>query len=252
MLRSTKEIIGYRLDALDGTMGKVKDLLVDDVAWIVRYAVADTRTWLPGRKVLIAPTSLGEPRWADRSVPVHLATEEIKAGPDIAEDIPVSRQHEIMLTKAFGWEQWWNTAALTPVAIPPTPRPPRPEEIKDNGASWDPFLRSAKEIFGYSIEATDGSIGHVEDLITDTATWHVRFIVVDTRNWLPGRKVLVSPAWLKDVDWHARSVSMDLTRTQVKESPGYDPEAPINRELATRLYDYYGRPSAWESPHDGV
>ena len=34
----------------------------------------------------------------------------------------------------------------------------------------------------------------------------------------------------------------DLTREKIKDSPEYDPSAPVNREFEERIYDYVGRP----------
>ena len=118
-------------------------------------------------------------------------------------------------------------------------------EEKETG---DPHLRSAREVAGYHIQASDGSIGHVEDFIVDDATWDLCYLVVDTGNWLPGRKVLISPQWVVEpISWIESTVNVVLTREQVKESPVFDPTAPVNREYETRLYDYYGRPTYWEN-----
>jgi len=55
MLRNAKGILNYVLQAKDGEIGRCKDFLFDDEKWTIRYIVADTRNWLPGRKVLVAP-----------------------------------------------------------------------------------------------------------------------------------------------------------------------------------------------------
>ena len=55
------------------------------------------------------------------------------------------------------------------------------------------MLRSIKEIIGYDLLATDGSIGHVKDFYFDDEAWGVRYVVVDTGGWLSGRMVLLSP-----------------------------------------------------------
>ena len=51
MLRSIKDIQGYVLGAQDGEIGRCSDFLFDDKNWTVRYIVADTQKWLPGRRV---------------------------------------------------------------------------------------------------------------------------------------------------------------------------------------------------------
>lgn len=254
MLRSLNEIIGYRLDALDGELGKVKDLYFDDLGWVVRYLVVDTGKWLPGRKVLLAPAAVGEPRWQDRSVPVGLSMLEIEQGPDIREDIPVSRQMEIQLADIFNWEHWWATSMTTPTAMPTVPmhrpkvseRDKRPEPGGGEEHDWDPNLRSVKEVMGYSIHATDEELGQVEDFVCDLDTWMIRYLVVDTRKWLPSKSVLLALGWIDLFDWHKKAVRVGLSKEQVKHSPEYDPDAPVNRELETRLYDYYGRPKYWQ------
>ena len=52
MLQSLKQLYGDKLGASDGEIGHVKDFYFDDQNWAVRYVVADTGSWLPGRQVL--------------------------------------------------------------------------------------------------------------------------------------------------------------------------------------------------------
>jgi PRC-barrel domain len=62
------------------------------------------------------------------------------------------------------------------------------------------MLRSMKDLMGFTIGATDGDIGRVDAWYFDDATFTVRHLVVDTGGWLGGRKVLISPMALRDVD----------------------------------------------------
>ena len=48
-----------------------------------------------------------------------------------------------------------------------------------------------------------------------TPRWTVRYFVVDTGGWLPGRKVLISPASVREVDGAGRRLDGSLTRQQV-------------------------------------
>jgi hypothetical protein len=81
MLRSTKEILGYGLQAHDGAIGRCADFLFEDIDCAIRYLVADTRKWLPGRKVLISPIALQEPSWEGRRLPVDLNKQQVKDSP---------------------------------------------------------------------------------------------------------------------------------------------------------------------------
>jgi hypothetical protein len=245
MLRSASHLIGYSIAAEDGHLGKTGDLLFDDRYWVVRYLVAETGSWLQGRRVLLARASLGQPDWQSRAFPVALTKQQVEDSPEIQEDEPVSRQHEARLHAYYGWAPYWHAPSFpTDLPVAAAPVPP-PEDKDDEGESGDPHLRSVKEVTGYHCEATDGELGHVEDFVVDDDTWLVRYVVVDTRNWLPGKKVLVAPQWFSGIRWTDRQVSVDLTREQIKNSPTYDPGAPVNREYEERLYDFYGRPGYW-------
>ena len=55
MLRSIKQLYGDKLGASDGEIGHIKDFYFDEQNWAIRYLVADTGSWLPGRQVLLSP-----------------------------------------------------------------------------------------------------------------------------------------------------------------------------------------------------
>ena len=256
MLRSVSEVINYTLAAEDGEIGRCKDFLFDEEYWTVRYMVADTGKWLPGKKVLISPFSLKDPEWATRYFPVGLTREQIEKAPSLDEDAPVSRLYEQKHFDYYGWPYYWAGGYAWgtgpyPYYIPaPAASPPvLDEEVRQRQENIEPeesHLRSVSEIKGYHIQAEDGEIGHVEDFIVEDDVWTIRYMVVDTRNWLPGRKVLVSPGWVESFSWADNKVSVGLTTEAIKTGPEYDPSEPINREYETRLYDFYGRPKYWE------
>lgn len=248
MLRSVKELYNYVLSAKDGEIGRCKDFLFDDRWWTIRYMVADTGKWLPGRKVLVSPISLGKPDWPSRKFPVRLTRAQIEEAPALDRDAPVGRQYELTWNRFHGWPHYWaGVHTWGAAAIPGALYDDRmTEEEKSAADSGDDHLRSTDEVRGYRIRATDDGVGHVEDFIVDEGNWSIRYMVVDTRNWLPGRKVLVSPNWIAGVEWVQSEVAVDLTREQVKNSPAYDPSLPVNRAYEERLYDFYGRPAYWE------
>ena len=244
MLRSIESLAGYKIQAKEGNIGKVNEFLFDDETWIIRYLVVDTGSWLSGRKVLISPLdTISTPDWASRTFPVGLTKEQVKESPDINVDKPVSRQHQLDLHRHYGWPVYWPS--MTPTGVPlVTPMPSQIEKEKAVATEekGDPHLRSTKEVAGYSINATDGEIGHVNDFIVDDELWIIRYMVVDTGNWWPGRKVLVAPGWITKVSWSDDLVDVDLSKEAIKNSQEYNPSAPINKEYEVRLYDFYGRP----------
>jgi hypothetical protein len=93
-LRSTEEVTGYHLEAVDGEIGHVRDFIVDDETWAIRYLEVDTRNWWPGKKVLVSPQWINRVSWADSKVYVNLTRETIRNGPELIESIPVDREYE--------------------------------------------------------------------------------------------------------------------------------------------------------------
>ena len=111
--------------------------------------------------------------------------------------------------------------------------------------SPDSHLRSTEGVSGYHMEATDGEIGHVDGFVLDDEAWAIRYIEVATRNWLPGKKVLVSPAWIERVSWPESKVYVALSREAIKSAPEYLVSRPITRDYEDRLHFHYGRPPYW-------
>lgn len=240
MFRSLLELENYGLEAKDGQLGRVIDFYFDDHAWTVRYAVVDTRKWLPGRRVLISPASFGEADASSRTIHVSLTKQQIREAPPVEEDRPVSRQYEVELVGHFAWPAYWGMA---PVAMEDGTSRSRTEVVPEEGES---NLRSGNEVKGYSASATDGEVGSIADLIVDTDTWRLRYLVVDTRKWLPGGKVLLATEWVEKVRWKDKAVHVGISEEAIRSCPAYDPAQPINRKYEEQLYDYYGRPHYWK------
>lgn len=107
------------------------------------------------------------------------------------------------------------------------------------------MLRSAKDLEGYAIGATDGDIGTVNDFYFDDTFWTVRYLVVDTGDWLPGRRVLLPSVALGSPDPAVQKIFVNLTRFQVKNSPDIDTHKPVSRQHEAELYMYYGWAGYW-------
>jgi sporulation protein YlmC with PRC-barrel domain len=254
MLRTAGELKGVTIDATDGDIGSVQDLYFDDHTWTVRYLVVDTGTWLPGRQVLISPFAFQVVPGASR-LRTSLTKEQVRNSPSVESDRPVDRQREIEFSQYYGYPHYWaGPYRWGELAYPALPVAPQPiavdreveEMIARERESADPHLRSARDVMGYYIQATDGDLGHVEDFLVDADTWAIRYSIVDTRNWLPGRKVLVSPEWIQRVSWEESKVYVDLSKRHIEAAPEFDPSIPLAREHEERLYTHLGRAKYWE------
>ena len=250
MKRSIKSLVGFAMGANDGEIGKVKEFYFDDKDWTIRYIIVETGSWLFGRKVLIAPQALLTPDWDGKIFPVNLTKDQIKQSPDIDTDKPVSRQQELDLYAHYpSWSGSWPggiwAGGMGTVGMMTSPALPLEQAIHENEKirgeeTGDPHLRSTNNLKGYNIKAIDGEIGDAEDFIVDDSTWKLAFMVVDTGNWLPGKKVLISPKWIKDFKWDTSEVIVNVTVDQVKNSPEYDVDKEISDSHELHLEKYYG------------
>ena len=107
MLRRMTQLKGFAIGARDGDIGEVNDFIFDDKAWTVRYLVADTSRWLPGRKVLISPIVVDRADWDAKRLPVLLTQEQVKNSPDISMDEQLSAQDEVKYYDYYGWPYYW-------------------------------------------------------------------------------------------------------------------------------------------------
>ena len=107
------------------------------------------------------------------------------------------------------------------------------------------MLKSAKDCERFRIQTSDGDIGHVEDFLFDDEKRAVRYLVVNTGMRLLGRKVLLSPLAVTEVNWAAGEISVNLTKEQVQNSPDIDLEMPVSREHEMQLLRYYNWPEYW-------
>ncbi len=263
MLRNSRDLEGCCIGATDGTIGEVKDLYFDDEAWVIRYLVVGTGTWLQNRKVLISPFALSQPQWLQKLLRASLTKEQVKNSPDIDTDMPVSRQHEMQYLKYYNYPWYGGGAGLwgigaTPALMPLGGAYPWPadsygqicaehdrEVVSNEKEKGDHHLRSCNAVHKYRIHASDGDIGHVAGLLVDDETWAIRYLIVDTSNWGLGHQSLVAPQWIRAVSWSHSNVTIALSREEVKDAPQYDGTSPVDREQEIDLFEYYGRPGYW-------
>jgi hypothetical protein len=106
-LQSAESVKGYSIRALDDGIGQVDDYLFDAETWFVRYLVVDTRKWLPGKKVLIAPPWIHGVDWAAQGVAVELTRDSIRAAPEYDKSAPLTRQYEDALHRHYQKTGYW-------------------------------------------------------------------------------------------------------------------------------------------------
>jgi len=113
------------------------------------------------------------------------------------------------------------------------------------------MLHKAKSLINYKMSASDGEIGKFEEFYFDDKFWAVRYLVVDTGNWVtdkPDRRVLISPYAIRGIEEKKKLIVTDLSKKQIKDSPSWNTQQPVSRQLEQSYYEYYGWPTYWNGP----
>ena len=225
MLRSIKLLCADKLGASDGEIGHVNDIYFDDTNWIVRYVVADTGNWLPGRQVLIPPHLLGRVSQEEKVLHVSLTRQQIESSPSIDSHKPVSRQYEEDYYKHFGWPFYWQgdvIGGLTGSSALDLASSALPDEIfpltSPSPKRGDAHLRSSNAVNGYHIQARDGKAGHICDFMVDDITWKIAQLVIKTGHRFSGKEVWVATGNVTRISYEESTVFVNLAVETVQES----------------------------------
>ncbi len=106
-LRSTGDVNGHHIQALDGEIGHVEDFIIDDETWAIRYLVVDTRNWWVGKHVLVSPKWIERVSWDESKVFVNLSRDIIKSSPEYTSE-SLSREYEAALHRHYKRPGYWD------------------------------------------------------------------------------------------------------------------------------------------------
>jgi sporulation protein YlmC with PRC-barrel domain len=215
-LRSTREVIGYHIQATDGELGHVEDFLVDPESWAIRYAIVDTSNWWFGMTVLIAPDWISEVSWEDSKVFVDVNRHSVKAAPEYDPHAAIDRRWEREYYAHHGRQGYWE-----PRDSHATPLVSLKQDRELGVATADRDPRGWKVV-----TAGDGrTIGTVDDLIADPSTMKVRYLDVEVESRHAHILLPVGYARLDDRD--GRVMAEGLTADDLGRVPAYD-DLPVD------------------------
>jgi hypothetical protein len=109
-LLSTDDFKGAYIHALNGEIGHIEDLMLEEENWTIRYIQVENENWLPGRHVLISPQWIERLCWPEARIFVNLTTEAILGSPEYSSKIP-NRDHETRLFEHYRSRGDWTSAS---------------------------------------------------------------------------------------------------------------------------------------------
>jgi hypothetical protein len=94
------------------------------------------------------------------------------------------------------------------------------------------------DLTGFTVEATDGHIGKVDEATTQTGG---SYLVVDTGPWIFGKKVMLPAGLVERIDPESKSVFVDASKDTIKNAPEFDEQTSRQDEgYRDRLGRHYG------------
>jgi hypothetical protein len=225
-LRSTEDLYGTRLVALDGDIGHLRDFYFDDNIWVIRYAVADTGPWLTGRLVLLSPYAFHKLDQDEKTLQISLRRIQIENSPSIESLRPVSRQFEADYFRYYGWPPYWVGDAMWGVSSHPGLAPTESDGTEEQRMYYhrdDKHLQSAREITGLPIQGVDGEIGHVKGFLADDRSWAIRKLIVETGLWHSGKEIRIPTDKVNWISYNESRIHVSLTKADIQKTAEPEP-----------------------------
>src|ERR1051325_8609750 len=210
MLRSLRQLYGKKLGASDGDIGHVRDFYFHDQQWAIRYVVADTGSWLPGRLVLIPLHAFGNLHQNADCLLMNLTRQQIENSPAIESHKPVSLQYQA----------YWDAVETSGMGGF-SETPPPPHLVPNKPGSDHVHLQSTQALSGYLIQTSDGAIGHVIDFIIDDNSWAICHLVVETGHWYSHKEIAISPKHIDRISYEESKVFVNVSKETIMEPPQY-------------------------------
>jgi len=84
---------------------------------------------------------------------------------------------------------------------------------------WHDDFDRDRDIVGYDVEATDGSIGKIDEATNEAGS---SYVVVDTGPWIFGTKVLLPAGVIARIDHVEEVVVVSRSKDEIKDAPEFD------------------------------
>ena len=95
---------------------------------------------------------------------------------------------------------------------------------------------STMNLAGFSVEATDGGIGKVDERNHEVGSG---ILIVDTGPWIFGRKVMLPVGAISRIDEREQRVWVNLTKDDIQNSPEFDESKFDDLGYRDELGTYY-------------
>ena len=180
---SANRLLGFKLRTLDEVSVGLRDLILDEEQWIVRYLVADAAAWAPHRGVLVTMRSVTGLDEVRGELSLNLYAEALGANAFVASGDGLDGVPEDGSPPPARRTPWRaEIAADLAVDPPPLPIHDLDRELTSMSGA-DPDFSAARWVRAETLrriagETADGVAVRVIDMLIDSADWAVTYLDV--------------------------------------------------------------------------
>jgi hypothetical protein len=251
-----KDLFEYKLRTPDETLGAVKDAVIDQQNWVLRYLITE----IDGQNYLLSTYAFGLPDSNARTIPVSASRRLILESPTVDVDNELTREVERQFSDYYQWPYYWEPDEVPETqpgdltAIPliemeldrqRAEEEMMPETSDENldersqastSSRGGSNLRRVGRFLDNIIYASNDerNAGKLQDFIIRDEDWSVLYMVVETGTALDQKNVLVSPDWVQWMDQESGRVQVELTEDTIRESPPFTSINEFNLEYQDR------------------
>lgn len=218
-LLTTTDLTGTKLVALDGEIGYCRDFLFDDNIWVIRYAIANTGAWLPGRLVLLSPYAFGALDQQEKTMQIKLQKGQIQDSPSLDPNKLVTRQDEADFFRHYGWPAYWAGDNMWGASRFPIIGPVALEEQEEPRLFYhrdDKHLQKVQDVVGFPVQTEAGEIGRVTGFTVARPSWAIREVIVQTGLKYANKVIRIATDRVHWISYNDAKVHVSLTKVDVQ------------------------------------
>jgi sporulation protein YlmC with PRC-barrel domain len=239
MVHSSKEIIGYRVEAVNTEIGILHDVQFNDCTWSVEQFVTRPMANRPEKQLIISTSDADPPDWGQQTIAIRRSLRSLIHGSGVNEaagageghrketlvNLPSQGRHGTFAGQGTDERHGRRQLGQAPLGRYEQGQPTR-------------SVQSFRHILGRPVHADGVRVGTVEDLMIDPNRWTVAALAVLADDGHPSGRVLVPIDWVERFDVSSNQFKLAVPVRILDAAPRSPLGEPPPGEL-NRLREYF-------------
>ncbi len=208
MIRPLKSLLGFKINAIDGEIGKIIDFYFDNITYTIRYLVVETGSLFFSRQILLSTEALVPSDLEEKEFMTNLTIQQIENCPHAdTKKIISDLGEEFRVQQYYKWNHYRDTLY---------------SEIESTiFKKSSAVLLSVTEISDLEVLCINSKVGHVRDFLIDEESWKVTFLILDAFNVSPAKEVVIPTFLISQLNPASATLLLNLSSEAIANSPEY-------------------------------